>query len=279
MRAYLLHLSHYDPSWYKRKASERRFSIDLALDVVEAMAACGYTTLVVDCEDGVRYRSHPELARRYSAPMRDLATLARRARSVGLDVVPKINFAQSHWHFHNHWFRPYHLLFDNAEYWRRAFRIIDELIAACEPRRYFHVGMDEDHERSTVQYVQAVRTLCAGLRRRGLRTLIWNDTAHADGRRAVHAEKSLRAETTLPREIVQVVWDYTSFQPDILKRLRRRGFEVWAAPGQEPSQIRKWHDALRRIGGTGLLFTLWVPCRPRNRKRILERVHQLRVIN
>lgn len=95
------------------------------------MAAAGYTALVVDCEDAVRYRSHPELARSYTAPMRDLVTLARRAHQHGLDVVPKINFSQSHWHFHNHWFRPHHLLFDNAEYWRRAFRIIDELIRVC----------------------------------------------------------------------------------------------------------------------------------------------------
>jgi len=42
-------------------------------------------------------QSHPELARPYTAPMRDLATLARRAHQRGLDVVPKINFSQSHW--------------------------------------------------------------------------------------------------------------------------------------------------------------------------------------
>src|SRR5262249_24503667 len=99
VRAYLLHLSHYDPEWWKRKAREKRFSLSLALEAVDAMAAAGYNTLVVDCEDAVRYRSHPELARPYTAPMRDLATLARRARKRGLDVVPKINFSQSHFHF------------------------------------------------------------------------------------------------------------------------------------------------------------------------------------
>ena len=95
VRAYLLHLTHYDPSWCRRKAWERPFSLRLALEAVDAMAAAGYTTLVVDCEDAVRYQSHPELARPYTAPMRDLATLARRAH------------------------RPHHLLFDDAEYWRQ----------------------------------------------------------------------------------------------------------------------------------------------------------------
>src|SRR5262245_32728794 len=111
VRAYLLHLTHYDPSWCKRKARERRFDLEVALDAVNAMAAAGYNTLVVDCEDAVRYRSHPELARPYTVPMRDLAKLARHARRRGLDVVPKLNFSQSQWHRHNHWFRPYDLLF------------------------------------------------------------------------------------------------------------------------------------------------------------------------
>jgi hypothetical protein len=275
VRAYLLHLTHYDPSWCRRKARERQFSLRLSLEVVDAMAAAGYTTLVVDCADAVRYQSHPELTRPYTAPMRDLATLARRAHRRGLDVAPKLNFSQSHWHCHNHWFRPHHLLFDSAEYWRRAFRIIDELILACGPRRYFHVGMDEDHERSTVQYVRAIRTLRDGLRRRGLKTVIWNDTAYPMGRSSVHAEKSLRAEADLPHDIVQVLWDYERFQPEILRRLRRRGFEVWAAPGRDAGQIARWHDAVRRVGGRGLLVTLWIPCRPRNRKRILDRIRQL----
>src|SRR5438034_1095204 len=167
VRAYLLHLTHYDPSWCRRKAWERPFGLRLALEIVDAMAAAGYTTLVVDCEDAVRYESHPELARPYTVPMRDLATLAR------------------------------------------------------------------------------------------------------------HAHQSLRAEADLPRDIVQVLWDYDRFQPQILRRLRRRGFEVWAAPGRDATQIARWYDAVRRVGGRGLLITLWVPCRPRNRRRILDRIQQL----
>jgi len=135
--------------------------------------------------------------------------------------------------------------------------------------------MDEDHERSTVQYVRAIRTLRDGLRRRGLKAVIWNDTAYPMGRRWVHAEKSLRAEADLPRDVVQVLWDYDRVQPEILRRLRRRGFEVWAAPGRDPAQIARWHDAVRRVGGRGLLITLWIPCRPRNRRRILDRIRQL----
>ena len=275
LRAYLLHLSHYDPAWLARKARERPIDLRLAAEVVDALGAGGFNALIVDCEDGVRYRTHPELRRPYSISMAGLARLAARARRRGLDVVPKLNFAQSARHQHNHWFRPYHDRFDDEEYWRRAFLVIDELIRACRPRRFFHVGMDEDHDRSTEQFVRAVWRLRDGLRRRSLRAVMWNDSAHLDGRRAVHAEKCLRAEPGLPRDVVQAVWDYSCVHPDIIRRLRRRGFTVWGAPGRTAALVQRWRAALLRHGGSGVIMTNWIACRPANRTRLLEPIETL----
>ncbi len=274
-KAYLLHITHYDPMWNARKSREKRFDLKLALEAVEAMARSGFNTLVIDCADGVRYKSHPELVRGYTAPMNDLKKLAARARQLGLDVVPKLNFAQSHWHCHNHWFRPHHLLFDSPLYWRRAFRIIDELIRACRPRSFFHIGMDEDHERSSVQWARAIKTLRDGIRRRGLRVLHWTDVAYPRGRAWIHAEKCLAAEPLVPKDVTQVVWDYDSVQPEILKRLRKRGFDCWIAPGGNPLRILQWKQALLKAGGSGMLFTQWIPCRPKFRSKILGYLNRL----
>ena len=269
-----MHLSHYDPAWVARKARERPSDLRLASHIVDAIADAGFNALIVDCADGVRYRSHPELRRPYSIAMAGLTALAARARRRGLDVIPKLNFAQSARHQHNHWFRPHHDRLDDDEYWRRAFLIVDELIRACRPRRFFHVGMDEDHDRSTVQYVEAVRRLRAGIRRRGLRTVMWNDTAHLYGRRWVHAEKCLRAEPTLPRDVVQMLWDYSKVHPEIVRRLWRRGFTVWAAPGRTAPLVQGWRDALLRHG-SGMVMTTWTTCRPANRARLLGPVETL----
>ena len=270
VRAYLLHLSHYDPAWLARKARERPIDLRLAAKLVDALGPAGFNALVVDCEDGVRYRTHPDLRRPYSISMDALARLAARARRRGLDVVPKLNFAQSARHQHNHWIRPYHDGFDDEEYWRRAFLLIDELIQACRPRRFFHIGMDEDHDRSTEQFVRAVWRLRDGLRRRDLRAVMWNDTAHRYGRRWVHAEKCLRAEPALPRDVVQAVWDYAQVRPEIVRRLRRRRFTVWAGPGRTAALIQGWLDALIRHGGSGVIMTTWTACRPANRIRLVE---------
>jgi len=275
IRAFQMHLTHYDPAWVKRKAVEKRFNMKLALEVVDRAAAAGFTHLIIDIEDAVRYKSHPELRRPYSVPISELAKLAARARSRGLDVIPKSNFSQSPLHRHNHWFRPHHDLFDAPLYFRRAFRIIDEIRRACRPKRFFHIGMDEDHERSHRQYVRAIKALSAGLRKRGLRAVIWNDTAERWNRAEVYAEKCLAAEARIPRSVVEVVWDYHGVRPDVFKRLRRRGFEVWVAPGWNPVQIAKMHAAAVRAGARGIVFTLWIPCRPGNRGRFLARIAQM----
>jgi hypothetical protein len=275
IRGYLLHITHHDPVWWKNKARERRFNLPLALEAVETMARSGLNTLVVDCEDGVKYRSHPELARPYTAPMEHLVKLSRRARELGIEVVPKLNFSQSHLHHHNDWFRPHHELFDNAEYWKRSFRIIDELRRATKTSRFFHVGMDEDHNRSLAQYVSAIKTLRDGLKKRRLRAVIWNDTAIQYGPGLVHAERSEYAESRIPRDVVEVLWNYWSVQPAIVKRLRRLGFAVWIAPGRNPEQVRAWRKVGLKLGVTGMLMTQWIPCQPKNRERILGAIRQL----
>ena len=273
VRGYLLHLTHYDPMWWEKKARERRFDLDTALKVVEALAEEKFNLLVIDCADGVKYRSHPELAKRYSAPMRDLAKLAAAAHAAGLDVAPKLNFAQSHLHHHNDWMRgpkeQWYEHFDDEAYWKRAFELIDELIGVCEPKRYFHVGMDEDHSRSHGQYIEAIKTLRAGLRKRKLKTLIWNDTGIEYASGLVHAERSLVAETAIPKDIVQVIWRYDAVPAGAIRRLAREGFQLWGAPGRRPRMAAEFREAVLKAGGKGLLMTTWGPVRKATRKRLV----------
>lgn len=271
VRGFLLHITHYDPAWCKRKSRERPFDLELGLEIIDAMSDVGLNLLVIDCADGVRYKSHPELVRKYTVPMTHLKRLVNRAQEKHIEVVPKLNFSQSRSERHNDWFRPYNELFDNDQYWKIAFEIIDELIHVCKPGRYFHIGMDEDHDRAHSQYIEAIQKLRNGLNERGLRAVIWNDSSHR-GRALVFAEKSIAAEKKISRDIVQVVWDYSGVQPKIVRRLVQEGFEVWGAPGRNPEQVLKWRETILRYGGKGLLMTTWTPCRRVNRSRLLQSI-------
>jgi hypothetical protein len=272
IRGYLLHITHYDPTWCKVKEKEAPFDLEVGLAAVDAMAEAGLNLLILDCKDGVRYATHPELARHYTQPMDVVRALRERCRQHGIETAAKLNFSQSGVHQHNHWFRPHNDLFDSAEYWQRAFQIIDELIAAVQPRRFFHIGMDEDHWRSYEQYVAAIKTLYDGLAERGLRTLIWNDSACGWPQADIHKAKSLYAEEQIPKDIIQVLWDYSGAQPEILQRIRDRGFELWAAPGGKRELVTHMRDALLDCGGTGILLTRWQPCVAANRDAMLRQL-------
>ncbi len=281
VRGLLLHVTHYDPAWLLRKGREAKFDLDAALEIVGAMAETGMNLLVVDCADGVAYRSHPELRRKYTVPMSDLRELCAAARSQGIEVAPKLNFSKSGRNFHDYFMRPHwdnvSWLKDVDEYWSVAGDLIDELVEACRPARFFHVGMDEDHYRSLAQYVEAIRVLRGKLKRHKLRTVVWNDSCHdhKDAVAQVHAEKCRAAEDDLPRDIVHVLWDYERVHAPIVRRVAKKGFEVWAAPGANVDSIRGWRRAVLREGGSGLLMTRWIKCDHANRKLLVDLVRAL----
>lgn len=274
---YLLHLTHYDPAWVPRKASERPFDEQVAHRLVDRLADSGFNLLMIGVSDGVAYRSHPELRRRYSRPMSALRELADHAHERGLEVVPKLNFSKSEINCHDWWIRApgesWHAKFDDEPYWRVGFDCIDEIIAACRPRRFFHIGMDEDHERSYTQYVAAIRTLRAGLRKRRLRTICWSDLALTYPTGEIYQEKCRAAEEGTPKDIVRLLWDYTNIPTRIMRRTAALGFEHWAAPGhRELARTMAFRRALLACGGTGLVMTHWIACSRANEATLTERI-------
>jgi hypothetical protein len=274
VRAYLLHLSHYSPGWCLRKRRERAIDLPLAMEIIDAISRTGFNTLIVDCEDGLVYESHPELARRYSIHKPALRKLLAYAEAKKLELVPKLNFSQSRYHRHSYWLKPYYAIFDTPKYWKIVFELIDELVREFRPKRFFHIGMDEDDTRSNEQYVNSILALRRRLAEHSLRAVMWNDTA-LGRRRPWHTKKSLAAEKALPKDIVQVVWDYKYFKPAILNRISGEGFEVWVAPGAEPHYVLQWKKALLEYGGKGLVMTTWMPCRPHNRVALLELIETI----
>ena len=242
-RGLLIHFSHYDPNWIRRKRTEERFDLRTGLKVVDAMAGLGMNLLVIDIEDGVVFKNHPELRRRYSVPIAQLEALARAARERAIDVVPNLNFSKSPRHLHDEWLRPHtdpdDWLRGRTSYWRTARDVVAEAVRACQPRRFFHVGMDEDHSRSLRQYVEDIRRLRRILQPHGLRPVIWNDSGF-EGRDViaeVHGEKSRAAEGRLPRDVVHVLWDYQLAHPAAVGRLVSEGFECWVAPGRTRAKV------------------------------------------
>lgn len=281
IRGLLIHVSHYDPAWCRRKTTEEPFDVDVAEHVVDAMRAHNMNLLVIDCADGVRYKSHPELTRPYTVPMASLKHLAAYAHGHGIDVVPKLNFSKSGRNQHDQWMAPYadqvSWMAGLDKYWQIADDVIEELVAALDPKAYFHIGMDEDHYRSLTQYVEAIHILRRLVARHKLRTIVWNDSCHFKKTviAQVHADKCRAAEKHLPRDIVHVLWHYGQAHPAIVKRLAKQGFAVWGAPGKGPKEVKHWRKAIIANGGSGLLMTNWIKCCKCNEATLLDMIESL----
>lgn len=279
-RGVLLHLSHYDPSWVPLKRREESFDLATGLQALEAMRQAHMNLLVLDVEDGVRYKKHPELARHYSVPMAHLKALCAAAHGLGMEVVPKLNFSKSERNVHDEWMRPHtdSVNWKNrlTDWWRVAEDAIGELVRACKPRRFFHLGMDEDHSRSLSQYVADIKRLRSILKGHGLRAVIWNDSCYEDRDviAQVHADKSRAAEALLPKDIVQIPWDYDLAHPAIVRRLVRQGFECWVAPGRDKGNLLDWKRAAQRFGARGMLLTNWMKCSASSAPLILADIRE-----
>ena len=278
-RGFLLMLTHYDPRWVLQKECEPSFDMDVARAMVEELAAQKFNLLLLNVSDSVLYKRHPEFARSYSVPMKQVAALAAYARRLGLEVVPKLNFSRSPINCHNHWMRApgeaWHTHFEDEYYWKTAFDCIDEVMAACRPQRFFHVGMDEDHERSCAQYREALRVLRTGLKKRGLRMVSWSDSGldYASGQ--AYREKSEQAEQHLPRDCVRLLWNYWRVPAREMRGVVKNGAELWGAPGTSIPHLRAFRKALLAAGGNGMVLTRWIACQPCNRDELLGLIRTL----
>jgi hypothetical protein len=195
--------------------------------------------------------------------------------------VPKLNFSKSARNRHDEWMQPHAspLVFTWTidRYWDVAADLIKELVEVCRPETFFHIGMDEDHSRSLDQFVDAIERLRGIVAKQGLKTMIWSDAAHdsMDEIAQVHAQKCKAAEPLLSTDITQVLWHYRKHCPDDVARLRQRGFDVWAAPGQTAPLVADWKDAVEKCGGNGLLMTQWLKCSGKNEAAMLKLIREL----
>jgi len=282
VKALLIHMTHYDPSWCKdnRKETEAKFDLETALQLVEEMKGVGLNTLIVDIEDGVKYESHPELTRHYSVEMEELVTLVTACRENGIEFIPKLNFSKSGRNVHDKWLSPHWDLLNfiplRNEYFKVAFEVMDELIEKCGPFKYFHIGMDEDHHRSLNQFVTDIIYLHDYLESKNIKTVVWNDGCYRNRNviAEVHADKCMAAAPLLPNDIIHVFWDYDIAHKGLIKEIKDMGFDVWVAPGNNPENIKNWAEIMKTEGGSGFLLTNWTKCGVTNRDRLVKQVQE-----
>lgn len=109
-------------------------------ETVDKLQQNGCNMIVIDLGEGVQYESHPEISAKGAWSKTELSGEIARLRSMGFEVIPKLNFATSH----DEWLGIYSRMVSTPEYYRVCGDLIDEVSELFGNPRLFHLGMDEE---------------------------------------------------------------------------------------------------------------------------------------
>ena len=191
---------------YSCQAAHLRFDDDVWYRLTERMAEAGLNTVVIDVGDGIAYESHPEIAVKGAWSGERLRRELARLRAMGLEPIPKLNFAAAH----DIWLKEYARQLSTPRYYEVCRDLIVEVCRLFDQPRLFHLGFDEETE-------GLQQHLALSIIRRG--ELWWHDllqmvaTVEECGARAwIWADHSWfqpqEFNERMPRSVLQSVWFY-----------------------------------------------------------------------
>ncbi|HEY5480760.1 MAG TPA: twin-arginine translocation signal domain-containing protein [Verrucomicrobiae bacterium] len=191
---------------------ELRFDRSLWNDLLKKMQQAGMNMVVNDLGDGVKYKSHPEIAIKGAWSTAELRGELKRMRALGLEPIPKLNFSTTH----DAWLGKYARCVSTDTYYAVCRDLIAEVMQLFDRPRFFHLGMDEEDYGNQKYYEHVVirqydawwrdfLLLVAQVEKSGARAWIWSDYVWH------HPELFYRK---MPKSVVQSNWYYDAkFDP------------------------------------------------------------------
>jgi len=194
------------PADYFRWAPHLRLDDAVWRTVTQAAADAGVNSLVLGLADGIAYESHPEIAVEGAWSTTRLTEELARLRELGIEPLPKLNFAAGH----DVWLGKYSRMVSSAPYYEVAADLIAEVCELFDRPALFHIGMDEeDFELQSLYELAVVRQhelwwhdldfFAGQVRRGGSRPWMWSDAAWT---------KAREYYDRMDHDIVQSNWHY-----------------------------------------------------------------------
>lgn len=253
--------------------------------ILNHMVHSGMNMVIIDLGDGVKYDSHPEIAVENAWTVSQLRSEVKKIRNMGLEPIPKLNFATTH----DAWLGEYSRMVSTEKYYTVCRNLIREVIDIFDKPRFFHLGMDEETPHYQRRHLHMVvrqgelwwhdfYLLMEEVQKHNSRPWIWSDYVWN------HPEEFFRK---MPTSVLQSNWYYgTSFGPDIDKvkyynELSRRGYDQvpTGSSHSNPDNFRLTVEYCREAIDPGTLLgfmqTAWRPTLPACTDRHLETVDQV----
>lgn len=267
-------------------------------EAVPAFKKGGVNLLLIDTAEAVIYPSHPELAVKGSWPVEKVKAELARLRSLGFEVIPKLNFSASH----DVWLKEYHRMLSTPEYYRVCSDLIRDVIEIFDRPRFVHLGLDE--EIALFQSLHSIATIRQGdlwwhdalflvkeVEKHGARAWVWSDyiRRHPIG----------EFEERMPKSVIQSPWTYTfsrfrqsdaEIDPseannmDVMVKLAKAGYDIIPCGSNCYGRKTNFEDLVRffkdrpereRRHVIGFLHAPWImtdPCFTQRTREIGEQV-------
>jgi hypothetical protein len=262
-----------------------RFDRSLWDDILKQMQQAGMNMVVLDLGDGVKYKSHPEIAVKGAWSTTELRAELKRLRSLGLEPIPKLNFSTTH----DAWLSKYSRCVSTDAYYGVCRDLLAEVNQLFDRPRFFHLGMDEEdygnqkyHEHVVVRQYDAwwrdFLFLVEQVEKGGSRPWIWSDYVWH------HPELFYRK---MPNSVVQSNWYYDAkFDP---QNARAKAFRELEEHGydQIPTGSNYYNstnfvalagECRRSLASghlLGFLQTPWKATLEKHRQRHMEAIEQV----
>ncbi len=261
-----------------------RFDEKLWNELLKKMAQNHLNMVVIDLGDGVKYHSHPEIAVKNAWSVDKLKKELKKIRALGLEPIPKLNFASSH----DAWLGEYSRCLSTDKYYRVCGDLINEVIEIFDRPRFFHLGMDEEDAKNQKYYQYlTVRQydlwwhdflfLCGEVRKGGARPWIWSDYLW-------HFPKQFIEK--MPKDVLQSNWYYGT---DFTSAKAVKAYDVLNKHGYDQIPTASNHSNNSNFSLTvdyctkhvdsahlfGFLQTPWRPTIEEFRQRHLDAIDQV----
>jgi len=191
--------------WPTHKEDHLEFEWPMWYEFIDKLKECGCNCVIIDIGEGIRFDSHPELAVKDSWTKEEAAKEIARLKSLGFEVIPKLNFSCAH----DMWLGKYAWMVGTPKYYEVVADVIAETCELFKPK-YFHLGMDEENAGIQAKY-DFIRIRQNDLwwndlyfyidcvEKGGARPMMWSDYARH------HLEEFVEK---CPKSMVQCVWYY-----------------------------------------------------------------------
>lgn len=108
--------------------------------IVDKCVECGYDAIMLDVCNGIKFRTHPEIADENGWTPEETQKEVIRLREMGIRIYPKLNFSAAH----DWWLGEYRDNRSTPEYYKVCKELIEEVYEIFDGPEYFHLGLDEE---------------------------------------------------------------------------------------------------------------------------------------